>query len=487
MLALALAVALTAAPRCVEVVELSDLHGRLDALPRVARAVEALRGRGPVLLFDGGDSMQGTLDSELSEGRAVVEAFGALGVDAAAVGNHDFDRGPEVLRARIAEAPYPYLAANVKEKETGRPPPWKNLRARAIFRPPGGPVVGVVGLATEETPYTTLPRNVAALRFEDAARTAAEEARALRAEGAEVVVALAHIGGRCGGQDRPRDGVAGCDAQSPVFRLARALPRGTVDAVLGGHTHEALSRRVNGVALAEPSSRAATLARVTLCAGRRARLHAPIDLEAEARADAAAGRASAAVAPFIAAAKAERERKLGVTLPRPLTRDRTALSTFGAAAAASLRAAGGADFGLVNGGALRVDLPAGELRYGQLYEALPFGDRVVVLTLSGREVTALVGAFGKAGKGLPQVSGLVVAAPGAAPRTCAGAALEPERLYTLATNDFIAAGGDGTGAVVKALPPERVKVTDVEGRAAFLRWLSSASPERLAGAATPCP
>src|SRR6266568_1236346 len=107
MLALVLALSLAAHPRCVEVVELSDLHGRLDALPRVAQAVEELRQRGPTLLLDGGDSMQGTLDSELNEGRAVVAAFGALGVDAAAIGNHDFDRGPEVLRSRIAEARYP--------------------------------------------------------------------------------------------------------------------------------------------------------------------------------------------------------------------------------------------------------------------------------------------------------------------------------------------------------------------------------------------
>ncbi|HZZ86064.1 MAG TPA: 5'-nucleotidase C-terminal domain-containing protein [Anaeromyxobacteraceae bacterium] len=487
MLALALALSLAAAPRCVEVVELSDLHGRLDALPRVARAVEELRRRGPTLLLDGGDSMQGTLDSELSQGRAVVAAFGALGVDAAAIGNHDFDRGPEVLRDRVAEAPYPYLAANFKEKASGVRPAWKNLFAHRLFRPAGGPVVGVVGLATEETPYTTMPRNVTAFRFEDAARAAAAEARALRAEGAEVVVALAHIGGRCPRSDAPRDGTAGCDADSPIFKLARALPPGAVDAVLGGHTHEALSRRVNGVAVVEPAARAETLAWVTLCAGRRARLHGPIDLSRGERAEAAAARVSATVAPFIAAARADRERKVGVTLRRPLTRDRHALSTLGAAAAASLRAAAGADFALVNGGALRVDLPAGELRWGQLYEALPFVDRVVVLTLSGRQVTELVGAFGKRGKGLPQVSGLVVGEPGAAPRTCAGAPLEPERLYTVATNDFVASGGDGAGAVVNDLPPERVKVTATEGRAAFVRWLESAGPERLSGAATPCP
>ncbi|MEI6226812.1 MAG: hypothetical protein WCS72_18885, partial [Deltaproteobacteria bacterium] len=80
----ALALALSAAPSCVEILSMSDLHGRIAALPRIAAEIAPVRARGPSLLLDAGDSAQGTVEASLSRGDAVVAGLAALGVDAAA-------------------------------------------------------------------------------------------------------------------------------------------------------------------------------------------------------------------------------------------------------------------------------------------------------------------------------------------------------------------------------------------------------------------
>jgi 5'-nucleotidase len=482
ILSAALLLLLASSPRCVEVTALSDLHGRADALPEVGARVAAMRQRGPTVVLDAGDSMQGTIEASLSRGEVVVAGYGALGLDATAVGNHDFDYGPEVLRQRAAVAPYPFLAANVRVRATGVRPKWRNVYPRRLLRPPGGPVVGVFGLASLDTPVTTMPRNVAGLRFVSAEREAEEQAAALRAEGAEIVVGIAHIGGRCGDLGSPDD-LSSCDTESELFKLVRRLPPGAVDAMVGGHTHAFVNHRVNGVAVVQAGARAEALAWVTVCAGAPAQFHPFFRVGSGSPRPPPDARVAAAVEPYLTAARAERERPIGVRLAAPLTRSRTALSPFGAATAASLRDALHADFALMNAGGLRVDLPAGEITYGQLFEALPFEDHLVVITLKGSEAEALVGALGGKNKGFPQLAGLVF--DGAAVRTCAGERLVPDRTYTLATNEFLASGGDGLRAVVAKIPRERLKVhQELLLRDVFARWLEKTPPQAVSAA---CP
>jgi len=467
---------LASAPRCVEVVALSDLHGRLEALPEVGARVEALRARGPVLLLDAGDALQGTLEADRSQGAAVVEAYAALGVAAAAVGNHDFDHGAEALRARMREAPYPFLAANLAETESGALPPWPGLAARRLVKLPGGLSVGLVGLSARETAYTTMPRNVAGLSFSDPLPAAAREAAALRAEGAGLVVALAHVGGKC---REPRVG-ATCPAAGELRRLAEELPPGAVDALVGGHTHELVAERVGAVGVVQPGKHGEHLGWITLCEGRAPEVHPPVRLRPG---EPFLGAVRAPPAGLVAlverrrqAVRQEGREPVGAVLPRKLGRSRTGPSALGAAAAQALRAAAGADFGLVNAGSLRADLPAGPLTRGQLHEALPFDDRVAVLTLTGAELERLVGRLQRSGKGFPQVAGLLLEAEG--PRACSGEPLEEGRRYRVATGEFLATGGDQRRRGLRAAQVELLPGPGM--REALAGWLRSAPPERLA-------
>src|SRR5215510_1840375 len=164
--------AFLAAALTISVVGTNDLHGGIAARDgkgglalfagylanvRKARAADG----GAVLLVDAGDMFQGSLESNLAEGAPVVEAYNALGYDAVAVGNHDFDYGPAgpasvprspaddpfgALKARAAEARYPFLAANVLDAATGRPVSWPNVRPTAMVEK-AGVKIGIVGVA----------------------------------------------------------------------------------------------------------------------------------------------------------------------------------------------------------------------------------------------------------------------------------------------------------------------------------------------------
>jgi len=484
LLAAALALSIASAPTCVEILSISDLHGRLDTLPRIAAEIAPLRARGPALLLDAGDSAQGTIEASLSGGDAVVIGLAALGVDAAALGNHDLDFGQEAARRRIAAAPYPTLAANLRDARTRRLPDWRNLEGSRIFRLPGGPTVGVFGLSTPSTPRQTMASNAAGLRFGKLAPEAERQARDLRARGAELVVGLVHAGGSC--RDlAPPDDLSSCDQRSELFSLARALPAGLVDGLVGGHTHGFLSHRVNGVALVQAGSKGQAVGWLTLCVGRPARFHLPIR-PGDDKGSGAPGedaKVRAAVAPHLAAAEAERQRPVGVRLDRPLGRGRDRVSTLGATAAQAARAAMGAEIGLVNAGALRASLPAGDLRYGQVYEAMPFDDGLAVVRMRGSDLLAALSALSSFRGEVPQAAGLVP--DGASTSTCSGLPVDRDRIYTVAMNEFLAEGGDGLRGTLSRLPPGAKTVRgDLRLRDATVAWLQTAPP---AWRGLPCP
>jgi 5'-nucleotidase len=484
LVAIALSAPPSAPSSCVEILSLSDLHGRISELPRIAAQIASVRARGPSLLLDAGDSAQGTVEATLSRGDASSAGLTALGVDAAALGNHDLDFGQEALRRRIASAPYPTLAANLRDARTGLMPAWANLEASRLFPFPGGPVVGVFGLSTPSTPTQTMPTNVEGLRFAKLAKEAEGQARDLRARGAVLVIGVVHAGGNCRDSGTPDD-LSSCDPRSELFRLARDLPPGLVDALVGGHTHGYLGHRVNGVALLQAGAKGEAVGWLTLCAGELARFHLPVRVGDDKGGGAATSdpKVGAAVAPYLASAAAERQRLVGVRLERPLGRGRERVSPLGATAAQAARSAMGAEIGVVNAGALRATLPAGDLRYGQLYESMPFDDGLAAVRMKGADLLAVLRTLSSSRREVPQVAGLVF--DGSAANTCAGVPIDPAATYSVAMNEFLAAGGDGVKLIVSRLPAGSVTVRpDLRLRDAALAWLKTA-PASLRG--LPCP
>ena len=227
---------------------------------RAARVAD----QGAVLLLDAGDTFQGGVESNLSEGAVVVDAYNALGYTALAVGNHEFDFGAadrsgarqdpvadprSALKARAAQANFPFLAANLLDEETGRRVEWPNVQPSTLVDA-AGIKVGIVGVMTYTALRATLPLNVRGLRMAPLAETVTAEATRLRAAGAQVVVVSAHAGGGCENFADPKD-LSSCDPNAEIFDLARDLPRGLVDAIIAGHTHAGLAHEVAGMPIVQ--------------------------------------------------------------------------------------------------------------------------------------------------------------------------------------------------------------------------------------------
>lgn len=539
-------------PVRVTVVATNDFHGwlaphdeRTDGGAAVpvggidvfAGYVRVLRDRGPVVLLDAGDMWQGTLASNLSEGAAVVEAYDALGYDAAALGNHEFDFGPPgdamvarepgedalgALKARAAQAHFPLLAANVFERGSDRVPEW--VRPSVIVER-AGVRIGVVGLATADTPQVTISANVRDLRFTDPLVAAIAEGRRLRKAGVDALVLLAHIGGTCvdgeGASSRP------CEGELPD--LVRRLPPRLYDAAIGGHTHRVVQTTVNGVPIVESGALGKAFGTIELAIDPEKRtvttVHARAGIEICARhvagtdrCDPTAGAQGALVPatfrgspvgadPAIAAlvrrhldrVEAVRARRLGAILPATLRLDYDGESDVGNLVADAMRAqVPAATLAITNSGGLRAELPEGEVTFGDVFETLPFNNGLSVLRVKGRMLRELVRAgFAGVHGGLQVSDNVEVVVDLAASQACAtddidgdGAVtpLDRDRLaglrvngedvrddaeYVVVTNDFLAGGGGGWDRVIARLPPG--SVADVDGRPlqrdAFVRWL----------------
>jgi 2',3'-cyclic-nucleotide 2'-phosphodiesterase (5'-nucleotidase family) len=493
----------------ITIVATNDLHGHLEALPRLGgylanlRAARARDGGGVVLL-DAGDMFQGTLESNLNEGAAVVRAYNALGYDAVAVGNHEFDfgpvgpavspRGPDddprgALKARAAEARFPFLAANLIDTATGAAPAWPNTGATKLLQV-AGVKIGVIGLANAGTAFITLPANFAGLRALPPQAAVVAAAKSLRRQGAAVVVVVAHVGGSCARFDTSDD-IASCKADSEIFQLARALPANTVDAIVAGHTHAGIAHRVAGVPIVEAYDKGAAFGRIDLSIDRvRRRASAkifppqmipkpgvPFTGSYEGAPLVADAAVAAAIEPAVAAARAKREAPVGVTITHPITPGYDAESALGNLFTDLMRAARPtADVALTTGGSIRAALPAGALTYGQLHEALPFDDRFVTLAITGADLKALIARnVGRAG-GVVSLSGVratAVCAAGGLQVTLVrsdGNPVGAEERLTLVTSEFLASGGGGflpdevrrrAGATTDDGPPIRDAMADV--------------------------
>ncbi len=466
-----------ALPRRVRIIATNDFHGTLESrvdargvrrggAAAVASVIEQARrecAECAVLLLDGGDMFQGTPASNLVFGRSVVRIYDALGYTAAALGNHEFDWGQDTLRARMREARYAILGANVQYAD-GRDVPW--IRNDTLVEV-NGVRVGIVGVATVETPRVTLAANVSDLRFVDPVPIVVQRAQALRARGAHLVAVVAHAGAFCDDEGDDR-----CTGE--IVDLATGVT-GAVDVIVSGHTHSLVRTVDPGVPIVQARSNGRAVGVIDLVPG-----EVPVvsvrdvltdSIVPSARIDSLARAALAAVASRVSARVAE--------IPAHLQRSGEQYP-LGHLIADAQRWAGKADVAVTNNGGIRADLPAGTATYGRIFEVQPFANTLYRYTLRGRALRVYLEKL-LGGRTPPRVhvSGVTLSYDPQRPagqrivsaRLADGREIADDAQYTLVMNNFMASGGDGLALGAEALRTEPLPIIDLDALIDYLEQM----------------
>jgi len=429
------------------IVHTNDIHSRIEAdaeqgtmgYALMAAAVEEIRGAHEnVLLLDAGDTFHGSSMATLSRGQSVVEIMNAIGYTAMAAGNHDFGYGWERLDELSGAASFPVLAANIYQENGER------LLQPYIIEELNGIRIGIIGLTTPETEVKTHPDNVKGLCFDDPIETARDLAEEIR-EKCDLLIALVHL---------PLDYSADSCA-----RLAEEVEG--IDLIVSGHSHVVLEEGylVNDICIVQAGEHGHYLGLVELeiknkeIAELKASLY-PAERAAELPASAAIQQLIDQIKEESMVLMSEVIGRTEVRLDGERSRVRTGETNLGNLVADAMLAITGADAAITNGGGIRTSLEAGEITRGDILSVLPFGNTVVLLEVKGAVLLAAlengVSQYPQEGGRFPQVAGVSFSFDPAAEPGCriveaavGGRPLEPEKTYTVALNDFLAAGGDG--------------------------------------------
>ena len=443
------------APAAAEPLKLVLLHfndwDQMDNAGEIAAVINAEKAEAEadgatVLITFGGDLISPSLMSGIDQGAHMVELAEAIGVQFAAVGNHEFDFGPDVLIDRIAESDFPWLTSNVTVNGSAMP----GIADPQIVEA-GGFKIGILGLTTPDTAFLSSPGDTVA--FEAYGSATARDTAALKERGADFVLVLSH-----GGQVLDRE-------------LVRTV--GDIDLILGAHDHLARIVFDGRDMTAAAGAQGEFIARTTIVLDRvekRGKLRLVWEPSFELIPTAGVTpdpTVQALVDGFTGTLDTELGQVIGKSESELDTRRasiRSMETGFGNLVTDALRAATDSDLALTNGGGIRGDTvyePGTELTRKVILTELPFGNSTVKLEMTGAQLRAAlehgVSAIEDGAGRFPQVSGMTFSFDASKPVgsrivdvSVNGASLDPAATYTLATNDYIAGGGDGYTPLAKA-------------------------------------
>lgn len=471
--------------KSVQLLQLSDFHGQVEANRTFGAGLlslnfEAERAGNPATFtVSAGDNIGAAppISSQFAE-LPTIKAMNLLKFDVSSFGNHEFDRPLSHLRQMIRNSEFQWVASNfssLKGLDAGMGKRAKNYTI--IDR--GGVKVGFIGVTTKDTPDQVMPGNLDftvggkkyTLAITDKAATINASARAARAAGADMVVALIHEGWNSN---------TGGKATGPLITFAKSL---NVDVVYGAHSHQTYSSVFSGKLTAMVKNAGAEYNRTQVCVNTATNrvLGASNEVITTANAPVKTG-ADATVTSMIDGYKktlnAKMDVKVGqVNIITPIGGtppvQRSAEHAFGNWSADVVRAKYGTDFALMNGGGIRSTFPAStytpadktlvrsgdkgpyDIVLGDVYTIHPFGNVFSTIEVTGTQLWAAlengVSNYPSDGR-WPHVSGMKVTVDVTKPKgsrvvsmtDLSGKAIPKDGTkYTLALTDFVAKGGDG--------------------------------------------
>ena len=454
----------------------NDVHGAIDGYASVAALKKTYQEAGAyVLLVDDGDFIQGDPTVNVSQGETAVELMNLAGYDVAVPGNHEFDYGYENLKSLMEQADFPILSANILQEgaEPGHATP--AMEGNTVFTTPDGAKIGVFGLTTPETATKAHPAKIQGLSFlggdEWLVDCAQDQVEALKADGCDLIICLGHLG--------IDDGSMGS------IDILEAVDG--IDIFIDGHSHSTLedilaatneTATVNDTLLTSAGSNLEYIGVIEIAPdGACEAFNLPVeDLNAIDGFE-----VDKTVAARAAEIQAEIDADYGtvfastdVTLDGEKEQVRTQETNLGDLIADAMvwqanQLGEPVDGAIVNGGSIRATIQAGDITKNDINRALPFGNTLYMVRVTGAELLEALEAStyctpGSVG-GFPQVSGITFTINTGAPfatsetypgstygkpsainrvtiHTVGGEVFDKNETYTIVTNDFLGAGGD---------------------------------------------
>jgi 2',3'-cyclic-nucleotide 2'-phosphodiesterase (5'-nucleotidase family) len=430
------------------ILHINDFHGRLlpytvksisekipvSGVAYLAQMINEERSKNPegTILLSAGDMFQGTPQSNIFRGEPVVEIMNYLKFDAMAVGNHEFDWGQEVLQKLSSISNFPYLSANIVDKD-GKYLPY--LKPYVIIERKGIKIA-IIGLTTPETAYITKPDYVKDLKFLDPVEILPNIIDDVRNKGANLVVVLSHLG---------------FDADKELAEKVSGI-----DVIVGGHSHTVVTNPVvvRGVIITQAGYNGIYLGVLEIKIQPETNIILGYTRENELKTVFAGPenkfdeKVAQIVDKYNSQLKEEFAKVVGETMV-DLVSNYNEEYNVGNVICDAMREAVSADIAFQNSGGIRTDIQKGPITMELVYTLLPFDNVLVTMDLTGKQILQLLEQSATLQKGILQQSGLKVKYDMTKPvgqrvvEVFVGEKpLELDKVYKVVTNDFLAAGGD---------------------------------------------
>lgn len=399
---------------------------------------------GPFLILSGGDNWTGPAISTWTEGESMVDVMNAMHYDASAVGNHEFDFGLEVIKARSVEADYPYLSANTRWRSSGESPtdigilPFTVTTVNELR-------VGIIGLTTRDTPTATNPINVQDLDFIDYEVALRETLPLVQAQDTDINLVIAHI------------------CVEPLERLIRNTRDLDIALFGAGHCNELVARRVHDAVLLSGGFHFTAYAKANFTVDTESnvisqRMFTIHDNEYATESETIAG--------IVRSWSAETEEILSEELAySERVFERRGEELEQAIVNSWLLADPRADIAITNAGGIRIDLPEGIIDVGTVMALMPFDNTIIATELDGATVRTVVET------GTRPVIGGLLRRSNRWVLSANGEELDDDRTYRVLVNSFMYAGGDGY-TIIPETDPDGFD-TGINYRQPFQDWLEA--------------
>lgn len=354
----------------------NDEHGWMEAtensdgaarLMGIWREEENYTEDGPFLILSGGDMWTGPAISTWFKGESMVEVMNAMGYDAAAIGNHEFDFQVSGLYDRLEEAEFPFLSANIREKATGSIPdfaqPYVVMEVNEIQ-------VGLIGLTTTSTPTSAFPDYVADYNFISYDEALNEIVPQVKAAGAELLMVVGHI---------------------PYYSMQNLVPTAAelgIAIIGGGHDHRRVAEIQDRVALIEGGGEMKSYAKVEIAFDTEADTVISLDVSHH---DNAGGEPDAEIGGIVSNWAALEDAALSEVIGYVTTTiGKYSSEMHNMVTDAWLAALPQADISATNRGGFRADIAAGDITLGTIVGVLPFENSIVELEITGTQLISFI-------------------------------------------------------------------------------------------------